>query len=107
MLLDASFYLKFWAETVVTDPYIINRLPTKNFQQSPEEIWSSTRIVNIFEYLDAERWHMSRKNNKPNFNRKPDHLFLSGIVHQLKDIVFMIRSAENFTSIEMSSFLRS
>lgn len=43
MLFDASLDSKFWAEAVVTAAYIINRLPTKNTLQSPEEIWSSRK----------------------------------------------------------------
>lgn len=40
MLFGSNLDIKFWAEAIITAAHIINRLPSSNKQQPPEDVWS-------------------------------------------------------------------
>lgn len=43
MLIDSGLDNRFWAEAVMTACFLINRVPCRNNDKSPEEIWSGRR----------------------------------------------------------------
>lgn len=43
MLIDSGLDNRFWAEAVVTAGFLINRVPCRSQNRSPEEIWSGRR----------------------------------------------------------------
>lgn len=43
MLFDAKLPTKFWGEAVVTAAYLVNRIPRRECNKSPEELWSGKK----------------------------------------------------------------
>lgn len=43
MLIDSGVNVKFWAEASITAVYLINRMPCRSNDRSPEEIWTNEK----------------------------------------------------------------
>lgn len=79
MLFDARMSTKFWAEAIMTAAFVINRIPNRTCNKTPEEIWSNKKPdLSILRIFGCKAMSFIPKEKRFKFDPKSKHCIFIG-----------------------------